>query len=135
MRYFYLLVNIQFKFDSERQISEKLFHERFQRKSPKKYYLFHIAFWCLTYDMNPIFTFYKKTHLLDYGDFIWQYLCKSTLSQNSTLLYRRECNQLICAWVTLGIVKIANYKRWCRFFQKIIFSNRAYFHFGGYVNT
>ena len=40
------------------------------RKSPKKYFGFHISLWCLTQDTNQGFTSNKPTHnLLDYGDF------------------------------------------------------------------
>ena len=39
-----------------------------ERKLPKKYFFFHISFWCPTWDANPGFTSNKPTHyLLDYG--------------------------------------------------------------------
>ena len=43
------------------------FRKSAEGKSPKKYYCFHIWFWCLTWDMNRGFTSNKWTHyVLDY---------------------------------------------------------------------
>ena len=54
---------LQFVVDSERKILKKAFHGNFiyfhsfcqksdKRKSPKKYFCFHISFWCLIWDTN-----------------------------------------------------------------------------------
>ena len=41
-----------------------------ERKSPKKYFFFHISFWYLPWDTNPGFISNKLTHyLLDHCDF------------------------------------------------------------------
>ena len=89
-----------------RRFFEKLFYGRFiysqslatkllrgiRRRSIL--FLFHISFWCLTWNTNPGFTFNKPPHyLLDYGDVftIQVPLIQSLLWRTAVYIIEIEC--------------------------------------------
>ena len=96
--------HLQFNVDSKRQIFEKLW--RFylileyltaicwEEVAKRNNFIFHILFWCLTWDTNSGFMSNKPTlYLLDYGDFSFN-------SPNPTN-YLRLAVMFVCLYVCM----------------------------------
>ena len=89
-----------------------------ERKSPKKYYFFHISFWCLTWDTNPDFMSDKPTHYLQHTR-LWRLLYftvgrdKIDLAQVIAIFYL--CSEILLeiCWeeVAQGILFYVSF--WC----------------------
>ena len=95
--------DLQFNFDSERLIYEKLFHVRFilfsellpeicWEEIAEDLFFFHISFRCLTWVADPGFTSSRPTHyLLDYSDLNYTTI-RSTFQNDSTQHRPRNVN-------------------------------------------
>ena len=90
-----------------------------ERKWPKKYFLFHISFWCLTWDPNAAFTYNKPTHyLLDNGHLIL-YIYVRLISRKNLFWFK--------LWKRLHLS--LNFKKYFFIFQtikKYYFSNSSF---------